>query len=394
MGTIQSYIIQNNIETISMSNPSRSRTSQFLHDLRTVDFEHADIYAGVRIAIYLAPLLILGLITKFESSLVILGAVYVLGIDEIRGAVGQRTRTLLSVSVLYASIFAIGMLISMSNYLVLPLLALGLFLISYFRIFSKGFMLLKFAGIWFVIGVATPDASLTLTGQAFLLVLIGGLWAIIIGIIFPAHKFSKPHTTTDQSVQEYNTQQPQARLTRHDKFKLFRSNLSMHSHYFQFALTLAITSAVGLLIAQWFELQYPDWVLISIVVILMPAYTEISLTFSKVVHRIIGTFIGAIIAIAIISSIDNQWLLTLLLLLFSCAYVSLVKTKNYAFQVIFMTVVILLLVEIPNPSTDSMASIDRFQNIIIGSLLSLIAAFIVWFVLKTKSNQTAGSIRE
>jgi uncharacterized membrane protein YccC len=159
----------------------------------------------------------------------------------------------------------------------------------------------------------------------------------------------------------------------------------MHSHYFQFALTLAITSAVGLLIAQWFELQYPDWVLISIVVILMPAYTEISLTFSKVVHRIIGTFIGAIIAIAIISSIDNQWLLTLLLLLFSCAYVSLVKTKNYAFQVIFMTVVILLLVEIPNPSTDSMASIDRFQNIIIGSLLSLLAAFIVWIVSKTKS---------
>ena len=154
-----------------MSNSGRSRTSQFLHDLRTVDFEHADIYAGVRIAIYLAPLLILALFAKHESSLVILGAVYVLGIDEIRGAVGQRTRTLLSVSVLYASIFAIGMLISMGNYLVLPLLALGLFLISYFRIFSKGFMLLKFAGLWFVIGVATHDASLTLTGQAFLLVL-------------------------------------------------------------------------------------------------------------------------------------------------------------------------------------------------------------------------------
>jgi uncharacterized membrane protein YgaE (UPF0421/DUF939 family) len=227
----------------------------------------------------------------------------------------------------------------MGIYLVLPLLALGLFLISYFRIFSKGFMLLKFAGIWFVIGVATHDASLTLTGQAFVLALVGGLWAILIGIIFPAHTFSKPHpsTTTDHSVQEHNTQQHQARLTRHDKFKLFMSNLSMHSHYFQFALTLAITSPVGLLIAQWFELQYPDWVLISIVVILMPAYTEISLTFSKVVHRIIGPFIGAMIAIAIINSIDNEWLLTLLLLLFSCAYVSLIKTKNYAFQVIFMT---------------------------------------------------------
>jgi Fusaric acid resistance protein-like len=372
-----------------VSNSNRSRGTQFIHDLRTIDFEHADIYTGVRIAIYLAPVLVLGLITQHESSLVVLGAVYVLGIDEIFRPVG-RTRTLLSVSVLYASIFAIGMLISMVNDLVIPLLALGLFLISYFRIFSKGFMLLKFAGIWFVIGVATQDTTLTLTGQAFLLVLIGGLWAILVGIIFPAHKFLKPHTTPDQSVRQQNHQQSQAKSTRQDRFKLFRSNLSIHSHYFQFAMTLAITSAVGLLIAQWFELQEPEWILISIVVILMPAYTDISLTFSKVVHRIIGTLIGAIIAIIIISSIDNQWLLMLLLLLFSCAYVSLIKTRNYAFQVIFMTVVILLLFDIPNPSTDPMASFARLQNIIIGSLLSLLAAFIVWIVPKTKSNKALG----
>ena len=120
-------------------------------------------------------------------------------IDEIFRPVG-RTRTLLSVSVLYASIFAIGMLINMGNYIVMPLLALGSFLISYFRIFSKGFMLLKFAGIWFVIGVATQDTTLTLTGQAFLLVLIGGLWAILVGIIFPAHKFLKPQ----QPINLYN----------------------------------------------------------------------------------------------------------------------------------------------------------------------------------------------
>ena len=82
-----------------MSNSNRSRGSQFLHDLRTVDFEHADIYTGVRIAIYLTPVLISGLITKHESSLVVLGSVYVLGIDEIFRPVG-RTRTLLSVSVL------------------------------------------------------------------------------------------------------------------------------------------------------------------------------------------------------------------------------------------------------------------------------------------------------
>lgn len=91
----------------------------------------------------------------------------------------RRTRNLLTVSVLYASIFAISMLVSMVDYLVIPLLALGLFFISYFRVFSIGFMTLKFAGLMFVIGVVIQDATLTLTGLAFLLVLIGGLWAIL-----------------------------------------------------------------------------------------------------------------------------------------------------------------------------------------------------------------------
>jgi hypothetical protein len=59
-----------------------------------------------------------------------------------------------------------------------------------------------------------------------------------------------------------------------------------------------------------------------------------------------------------------------------------------------MTVVILLLFDIPNPNTDSMASLARFENIIIGSLLSLLSAFIVWVVPKTKSNPALGSIKE
>jgi uncharacterized membrane protein YccC len=134
-----------------------------------------------------------------------------------------------------------------------------------------------FAGIVFVVAITTQDATLTLTGQAFLLIVIGGLWAILSGVIFPASKFLKRHTT-DQSVQEQCQEHPEAKLTRQDKFKLFTSRLSIHSEYFQYALAIAITSAVGLLIAQWFELQEHSWVLITIVVILMPVYTDISLS--------------------------------------------------------------------------------------------------------------------
>ena len=44
-----------------------------------------------------------------------------------------------------------------------------------------------------------------------------------------------------------------------------------------------------MLIVQWFRLPEGDWVLISVIVIQsVILYSEISLTLTKVVHRIIG----------------------------------------------------------------------------------------------------------
>jgi uncharacterized membrane protein YccC len=124
-------------------------------------------------------------------------------------------------------------------------------------------------------------------------------------------------------------------------------------------LALAITSVVGLLISQWFNLHESHWVLATIVIILLPARFEISLTFDKVVHRIIGTSIGAAISNVIISNIDSQWATTLLALLITGILASLMKTKNYAFQVIFITVTVLLVDTFANPSTGSIDSFAR-----------------------------------
>jgi hypothetical protein len=68
-----------------------------------------------------------------------------------------------------------------------------------------------FAGIVFVVAIINRDATLTLTGQVFLLIVIGELWAILSGVIFTASKFLKRHTT-DQSVQEQHQEHPEAKL--------------------------------------------------------------------------------------------------------------------------------------------------------------------------------------
>jgi hypothetical protein len=125
---------------------------------------------------------------------------------------------MLSVSVIYTAAFAIGMLISMVGYLVAPLLALGLFFITYLKVYPRAFLPLVFTGVFFLIGIINQNTTLTATGIGSLDVLIGGLWAILLTAIFPSRKFFK-RQTTDQSVQEHHQQQQsQAKLIKHDRF--------------------------------------------------------------------------------------------------------------------------------------------------------------------------------
>ena len=239
-----------------------------------------------------------------------------------------------------------------------------------------------FASLVYVIAIATHGATLTLAGEHFLLFFAGGLWAIVGGMIFRARKTTKQrHTVTADPFQE----QHQSKLTWQDKFRPLTSNLSVHSQHFQYAIVFAITGAVGMLITQWFSLSEGAWVLITVVVLLLPAYSEISFTRTMIAHRIIGTIIGAVIAIIIIDYIQNIWLLTLFYFFFTAAFISFVTIKNYAFVVIFMTPVILLLVDISNPTTSSTTSLERIQNIFIGCVLSLLACIWIAFWRK-KSN--------
>ena len=106
-----------------------------------------------------------------------------------------------------------------------------------------------------------------------------------------------------------------------------------------------------------------------------------------VARRIIGNIIGAIIAIIIIDSVQNIWLLSLLFFIFTSVYLSFVKITNYAFVVIFMTIMILLFIEISYPTTDTTtSSLERIQNIFIGCVLSLVASSIWIAFHRKKSN--------
>jgi hypothetical protein len=134
----------------------------------------------VRLATLLVAVIALGLISNHvaESALVMLGAAFTLAIDETRTK-GTRTCVMLPVSILYASIFAIGVVISISDYLVVPLLVIGLFMISYFTAYPRALTILQFADYIFVVAIATQGDTISLAVPAFLLVFASGLWGVV-----------------------------------------------------------------------------------------------------------------------------------------------------------------------------------------------------------------------
>ncbi|HZD35579.1 MAG TPA: FUSC family protein [Nitrososphaeraceae archaeon] len=200
------------------------------------------------------------------------------------------------------------------------------------------------------------------------------MWAIIGGKIFPLHIFSS--VVKEGAVQE---QHVKTKVTWRDRITPLTDSLSIHSQNFQYALVVAITAAIGMTISRWFELHEGIWIVVTINVVLNRNYHEISTSWTvwKVVHRIIGTIIGAVIALIIIDNIQDIWLLSFLLFIFMTTYLIFIRIKNYAFTVIFMTTFILLFIDIGYQSTSTLTPLERIENIFIGSILCLIAS-ILW----------------
>ena len=87
---------------------------------------------------------------------------------------------------------------------------------------------------------------------------------------------------------------------------------------------------IGFIIAAFLPIGHSYWILLTIIVILKPAY---SLTRKRNYERLLGTIIGALIGFGILYFIrDNNVLFAIMLLLMIGTY-SLIRT-NYMFSVI------------------------------------------------------------
>ena len=156
--------------------------------------------------------------------------------------------------------------------------------------------------------------------------------------------------------------------------EMLPDNLTFRSDTFRHSLRVSIAVIAGYLFSLFFPLGHSYWILLTIVVILKPAY---SLTKSRNIDRLLGTILGIAIGIPFIYFIqDKTVLLLVMIVLMTGTYVYI--RKNYFTSVLLMTPYIIIFFHLLNPATFKAVLMDRFIDTVIGSAIAFVASLFLF----------------
>ena len=170
-------------------------------------------------------------------------------------------------------------------------------------------------------------------------------------------------------------------ITKQDySFQILLDNLNRDSPIFKHALRISCIAVLGFGLGNFFEVQNPYWILLTIVVIMRPSY---GLTKERSKNRIIGTLIGALLATALVYVLhDKQFFRICAILSFIMAHASL--QKNYRTGAFFITLSIIFAYSLLRP--DILAVIQfRVLDTAVGAALAALANAFLWPTREAKS---------
>jgi uncharacterized membrane protein (TIGR01666 family) len=156
-------------------------------------------------------------------------------------------------------------------------------------------------------------------------------------------------------------------------YKLFIDNFSFESSNFRHSLRVAIVMLVGFVISRSLDFSHSYWILLTILVISKPAF---SLTKERNFERLIGTILGAVIGMLIISYVTDKDILFGILLICMIGCYSF-QRKNYVVSVLFMTPYVLVLFNFLGMGGLSVAQ-ERIYDTLIGSAIAFSASYFLF----------------
>lgn len=151
--------------------------------------------------------------------------------------------------------------------------------------------------------------------------------------------------------------------------RLLIDNLTLGSDIFRHSLRISIAVIAGYIVSLFFEIGHSYWILLTVIVILKPAY---SLTKKRNKDRLLGTVLGALTGVLTLNIVQNNTALLVLMILFMTAYLTFSR-KNYFIMVITMTAYILIFFHLIYPGDFTALIKDRVIDTTIGSVIAFAA---------------------
>ncbi len=151
---------------------------------------------------------------------------------------------------------------------------------------------------------------------------------------------------------------------------LFFNNLNFKSNIFRHSLRVALALLAGYIIAVIFKVDRGYWILLTIVVILKPAY---ALSKQRNADRLIGTVAGILIGILVLFFIKNNMALLVIMVFFMAGSYMFIRT-NYFMTVLLMTPYLLIFFQYLYPGELKELMVERIIDTAIGSAIAFFAS--------------------
>lgn len=149
-------------------------------------------------------------------------------------------------------------------------------------------------------------------------------------------------------------------------------NFSLKSTIFRHSVRLTIALLFAYILGYFLEIQNTYWILLTVIVIMRPSY---GLTKERSKDRILGTLIGALIAVGIVLVTQNVIVYAVL------AYISLIFAfsliqQNYKSAAALVTISIIFVYSLINPNAFEVIQY-RVLDTIIGSIIAVVANYLI-----------------
>ncbi|MCE6989398.1 FUSC family membrane protein [Dyadobacter sp. CY323] len=166
--------------------------------------------------------------------------------------------------------------------------------------------------------------------------------------------------------------------------RILLDNLSLKSSHFRHAVRVTVGLLIGYIASLFFELGHGYWILLTIVVILKPAF---SITKQRNLHRIGGTLLGVLTGFLILYLLHDATTLFVLMIFAMITAYSFLKT-NYLIASTSITLYVILSFNFLNPEHITAVLQERLLDTVIGSAIAyVISSYVLPVWEHTQINQ-------